>query len=309
MPSNGIGDVPHGTFDGSARLGHAGPDAPALPAPLEVPMPFPRTRSSWPPASAVPALLALAVIAQVAAAGCGPGTPALSDPAEILQEGAASLGEMKTFRLRGTVDGEVPLSIGPPGGGGVPLSLNGTTIDGDVDVVGGEMAVELRAPALLNMRVNIVVAGGSAYLKAPILTGQRWVRQPAEGGIGGDPGAALAGLAAFLARPELRPEKLPDARCAGTDCYSVRFTVPAGEVRDALGSLGSAIPGLGDGAVGDVTVTVGVRKDDLRLTTLGLDVPVGGTVPLAIRVELGKVNEAVTIVPPPADEVDGPPGG
>jgi hypothetical protein len=56
-------------------------------------------------------------------------------------------------------------------------------------------------------------------------------------------------------------------------------------------------------------VTVGVRKDDLRLATLGLDVPAGGTVPLEIRVEFGKVNEAVTIVPPPADEVDGPPGG
>jgi len=294
---------------GPRASGTLATDAPALPAPLEAPMLFPPTRSSWPPATAVPALLALAVIALVAAAGCGPGAPPLTDPAQILQKGAASLGEMRTFHLRGTVDGEVTLSIGGVGGGGAPLSLDGTTIDGDVDVVGGEMAVELLAPALFNLRVNIVVADGSAYLKAPLLTGQRWVRQPAEGGIGGDPGAAFAGLAAFLARPELRPEKLPDTRCAGTDCYSVRFTVPASEVRDALGSLGGAIPGLGGETVGDVTVTVGVRKDDLRFAMLGLDVPAGGTVPLAIWVELGKVNEAVTIDPPPADEVDGTPGG
>jgi hypothetical protein len=110
-------------------------------------------------------------------------------------------------------------------------------------------------------------------------------------------------------RAELRPEKLPEARCAGTDCYSVRFTVPANEVRDALGSFGSAIPGLSGDAVGDVTVPVGVRKDDLRLAALGLDVPAGGTAPLAIRLEISKVNEAVTIVPPPADQVDAPPGG
>ena len=257
---------------------------------------------------APPQGIAVLVLLVLAAAACGPSVPALTDPGEILQKGAASLGEMKTFHLRGTVDGEVPLSIGGGGVGGAPLPLNGTTIDGDVDVAGGELAVELIAPALLNLRVNVVVADGSAYLKAPLVTGQRWVRQPTEGGIGGDPGAALAGLAAFLARPELAPEKLPDIRCAGTDCYSVRFTVPAEEVRGALGSLGSAIPGLGGDAVGDVTVTVGVRKDDRRLATLGLEVPAGGTKPLMINLELGKVNEPVTIAPPPADEVDGAPG-
>ena len=117
------------------------------------------------------------------------------------------------------------------------------------------------------------------------------MRQPAAGGIGGDLGAAIDGLATFLARPELKPEKLADTRCGGTDCYSVQFTVPASEVRDALGSLGSAIPGLSGDAVGDVTVTVGVRKDNLQLATLGLDIPAGGQEPLTIDLELSKVNE------------------
>lgn len=265
-------------------------------------MPVRPRRFAPPPVIAVLAFLALV------AAACGPNTPALTDPGEILRKGAASLGEIKTFHLRGTVDGEVPLDLGGVGGGGAPLPLDGTTIDGDVDVAGGEMAVELVAPALLNLRVNIVVADGSAYVKAPLVTGKRWVRQPAEGGIGGDPGAALAGLAAFLARPELRPEKLADTRCTGTDCYSVRFTVPAEEVRDALGALGNAIPGLGGDAVGDVTVTVSVRKDDRRLATLGLEIPAGGATPLTIAVDLSKVNEPVTIDAPPADEVKDAPG-
>ncbi|MFH0751434.1 MAG: hypothetical protein V2B17_06320 [Chloroflexota bacterium] len=252
----------------------------------------------------------LATVALIAAA-CGPSAPTLTDPVQILQKGAASLGEMKTFHLRGTIDGEVPLDLGGigSGGGGAPLPLDGTTIDGDVDVAAGELAVELLAPALLNLRVNIVVANGSAYLKSPLITGRRWVRQPAEGGIGGDPGAALAGLAAFLARPEPRPEKLPDTRCSGTDCYGVRLIVPAEEVRAALGWLGSVIPGLsGDGA-GGVAVTAGVRKDDLRLATLGLQIQAGGTTPLTIVLELDKVNEPVTIDPPPADQVDAAPGG
>ncbi len=267
--------------------------------------------------AARPATRAFAALALMALAvsACGSSAPALTDPGAILQEGAASLSAMTSFHLRGTVDGEVPLGLGGVGGGGggagggVPVPLDGTTMDGDIDVAGRALAVELIAPALLNLRVNVVVADGSAYLKLPLVTGKRWVRQSAGGGIGADPTAAVAGLAAILARPELRPEKLPDTRCTGTDCYSVRFTVPAGEVRDALGSLGSAIPGLSADVVGDVTVTVGVRKDDLRLATLGLDVPAGGTKPLAISLELSKVNEPVTITPPPADQVDAPPGG
>jgi hypothetical protein len=250
---------------------------------------------------------ALAALAIVLVAGCAPSTPALTDPGQILQKGAASLGEMKSFHVRGAIDGEVPLSIGGAGGS-APIPLNGTTLGGDVDVAKGALAAEIVAPALLNLRADVVVVDGTAYLKAPIVTGNSWVRQPAGGGIGGNPAAALDGLAAFLARPELKPEKLSDVRCAGTDCYSVRFTVPASEVRDALGSLGSAIPGL-SGNAGDVTVTAGVRKDNLQLATLGLEVPAGGTKPLTIDLELSKVDEPVTITPPPADQVKNAPGG
>lgn len=261
-------------------------------------------RRSAPPIVAVVALVALLV------AACGTGAtaaPTLTDPAEILQAGAASLGEMETLQVRGLVEGELPLDIGGVGSG-APLSLDGTTLDADVDVPDGALAVELLAPALFNLRINIVVVDGSSYLRAPILTGDSWIRQPADGGIGGDPGAALEGLSAFLARPELEPEKLPDARCAEADCYSVRLSAPADELLDALGSLGSSIPGLSGDAVGDVTLTVGVRKDNLQLATLDLEVPAGGTTPLTVSLELTMVNEPVTIEAPPADEVQDPPG-
>jgi hypothetical protein len=263
-----------------------------------------RHRRFAPPFVAVVALFALV------AAACGPGAtaaPTLTDPVEILQAGAASLGEMETLHVRGLVEGELPLDVSGVGGG-APLSLDGTTLDADVDVPNSALAVELLAPALFNLRINVIVVDGSSYLRAPILTGESWIRQPADGGIGGDPGAALEGLSAFLARPELEPEKLPDTRCAETDCYSVRLSAPADELLDALGSLGSSIPGLSGDAVGDVTLTVGVRKDNLQLATLDLEVPAGGTTPLTINLELTKVNEPVTIEAPPADEVKDAPG-
>jgi len=260
--------------------------------------------------SASPLLVVGAMVSLIAGA-CGSGStaaPTLTDPVEILQAGAASLGEMKSVHLRGVMEGEMSLDIGGAGGG-APLPLKGTTLDADVDVVGNALSADLMAPALLNLRVSLIVVDGASYLRAPILTGDSWVRQPAGGGIGGDPGAALEGLAAFLARPELQPEKLPDVRCAGTDCYSVQFTVPVQELRDALGALGDSIPGLSGNAVGDATVTVGVRKDNLQLATLSLEVPAGGTTPLTINLELTKVNEPVTIEAPPADQVKDAPGG
>jgi hypothetical protein len=254
------------------------------------------------------AAAALVVLVALAASACGSSSPALTDTVEILQAGAASLGEMKTVHLRGVIEGEISLDIGGAGGG-APLPLKGTTLDADVDVVGNALSADLMAPALLSLRVSLIVVGGASYLRAPIITGDSWLRQPAAGGIGGDPGAALEGLAAFLARPELQPEKLPDVRCAGTDCYSVRFTVPVQELRDALGSLGGSIPGLSGDAVGDATVTVGVRKDDLRLASIGVELPAGGATPLTIAVELTKVDEPVTIEAPPADQVKDAPGG
>ncbi len=253
-------------------------------------------------------LLAVLAATAMALAACAPSTPALTDPVEILRAGAASLGAMDSFHLRGVVDGDVALDFGGISGG-APLPLNGTTLDGDVDVAAGELAVELFAPALLNLRLNLVVADGSAFLRAPILVGDGWVRAPLDGGFAGDPAAALDGLQVFLARPELVPEKLPDVRCVGTDCYGVRVVVPAGDIRVALGWLGDAIPGLSGDAVGAVTVTAGVRKDTRQLATLGLDVPAGGTEPLRILLELSRVNEPVTIAPPPADETQGAPGG
>jgi hypothetical protein len=245
--------------------------------------------------------------AALAVAACGPSTPPLSDPAEILQAGAASLGTIDTVHLRGAIDGLLPIDLG--GSGGAPLPLDGTTLDADIDVPNAALAVELLAPAILNLRLQLVAVDGVGYLRAPIITGESWARLPAEGGIGGDPGAALEGLAAFLARPDLEPEQLPDRRCAGTDCYSVRFATPAGAILDALGDLGGAIPGLGADAAGEVTVTVGVRRDNLQLATLALDIAAGGPEPLTIAMELSRVNEPVTIEAPPPDEVTESPFG
>ena len=47
---------------------------------------------------------------------------------------------------------------------------------------------------------------------------------------------------------------------------------------------------------------------NLVLATLRLEIPVGGTTPLTISLELSRVNEPVTIEAPPAGEVKDAPG-
>lgn len=252
-------------------------------------------------------LVVAATLLGLLAAACGPSTPPLAGPEEILEAAASSLETMDTVHLRGTVDGPLPIDAG--GTGGLPLTLDGTTLEADVDLPAAALALEVLAPAVLNLRLDVVVVDGTGYVRAPIITGESWARLPAEGGLGGDPGAAFDGLAALLRRPGLEAEQLPDRRCAGTDCQVVRIEVPVEEVRAALGDLGSAIPGLGAAEPGAVAVTIGVRRDNQELGTMVLEVEGDGTDPLVFALELSRVNEPVTITPPPADEVTDTPLG
>jgi len=87
---------------------------------------------------------ALATVALLLAA-CSPTTAELTDPAEILQAGAASLGEMETVHLRGAIDGEIPLELGGIGGGAFHAAVPAEVGVGAVGValVVGDVVLEV----------------------------------------------------------------------------------------------------------------------------------------------------------------------
>jgi hypothetical protein len=247
---------------------------------------------------ALPALIA--VLAIITAACGGPATPALRDPKQILEAGISGLQEARTFHLDGTADGKLVLSLGgtPGTGSGVPITLDGSTLFGDVDLAGKRASLSLTVPTLFGLTTDVVAADGVVYTRLPLSGSGGWTRQADTGSIFdalADPARLLDQLTAFLDRPGVAPRKLSNERCGDADCYAVSFTIPAAQI-GAGASPAAALPG--GLVVGDIAVTALVRTDAPRLVKLSFDVPLGAGGTVNVGLELSKFGDPVTITPP-----------
>ena len=86
--------------------------------------------------------------------------PALTDPKEILAQTAASLKDVKTVELVGSLTGKVQAA--ELGGS---LDLSSTTIAGAFDIPNQKGKLTIDAPALLSTKVEAIVVDGFAYVK------------------------------------------------------------------------------------------------------------------------------------------------
>jgi len=86
--------------------------------------------------------------------------PALTDPKEILAQTAASLKDVKTVELVGSLTGKVQAA--ELGGS---LDLSSTTIAGAFDIPNQKAKLTIDAPALLSTKVEAIVVDGFAYVK------------------------------------------------------------------------------------------------------------------------------------------------
>ncbi len=249
-------------------------------------------RALWP---------AVALLGLVGAACGGQATPALSDPKQILEAGISGLQAAGTFHVDGTATGTLVLRLGGATGtgSGTPISLDGSTITGDGDLVGKRASLSLAVPAVLNVSADIVAIDGVVYTRVPLFGSGGWTRQAGPGstfGLLADPTALLDGLGAFLDRPGVAPRTLSNERCDDADCYAIAFTVPAAQV-SAGASPGA---GLSGGLVlGDVAVTALVRTDTPRLVKLSFDVPLGAGGTINVALSLSRIGDPVTITAPP----------
>jgi len=250
--------------------------------------------------AATRALLALVALLSIVAAACGgSATPALSDPKQILEAGISGLQGAKTFHLEGTASGKVILSLGGTSGtgSGAPITLDRSTITGDVDLAGKRASLTLAVPALFNVTADVVAVDRVVYTRVSLFGGG-WTRQAGTGSLFdalADPAGLLDGLAAFLDGPGVAPRTLSNQRCDDVDCYAVSFTIPAALGGSVAGPAATLPGGL---VLGDIVVTALVRTDTPRLVKLSFDVPLGagGTVNLALA--LSRLGDPVTITPP-----------
>jgi hypothetical protein len=255
---------------------------------------------------------ASAVAAALLLGACQSAPPAtLTDPREILAAAAAATSAARTVRIDGSADGTVGLEIT---GFDSPsaVELSGTTFSADLDLDGGDARATFSAPGLLGLTGEVIVVDGTSYLKTT-LTGALY-RTLSTGADVPEPSGAvrasiLEGLTDLLARPEIDPVKAEDVACGNTTCYRVEITLSPDDLT-ALGAgdleapTGLPIPiPLPDLANATVDLTVLVAQDTKRLAGITANSDLGADGAAAVDLTFSKWDEAVTISPPPPDQV------
>ncbi|MFM2105437.1 MAG: hypothetical protein RL338_469 [Chloroflexota bacterium] len=248
-----------------------------------------------------PTAVALLAVAAALVAGCASAAP-LDDPRAVIEGSVAAVASARSYRYVATLDGSIPLPrIGRAET--APFDLEGTTIEGSVDVDGSAATAVVTIPGL-GPALEAVVVGAELSVRVALLGGgyRRTTVAGSPFELLADPAAALRVLDELLATgPPPRLRGVVD--CGDTRCYRVELEVSAGSVLDAGGLLGGlvggALGGLGDlGSAGDPTGlgSLGLTDGSLGLTdgSLGGGLPVprpdpaagaGGTVELLVRVD------------------------
>jgi hypothetical protein len=226
------------------------------------------------------------------------GAPAVTDPVEIITQGVDATTNLKSFHLSLAVDG----TFSTPGSGG-SFALNGTSLEGDFDLTGKNLQMTFAVPALLGLTGEVMVIGTDTYVRTS-MTGDLWSKSTAGAGDpvseAMDPEKALAEVRTFLAKDGVETEKLDDVECGDRTCYAVRLTIPAELLADA-----------GDAVDMDPTATFGEAlvlnlrfdRENLWLTEVSTAVESESAGSFTATLTFSGFDEAVTVNPPPSDEV------
>ncbi len=271
-------------------------------------------RSPFRPWPAILAALVLPVALAAAACNSEPAASPLTDPTAILQAAATQTASATAVHLDLAADGELSVDLTGTGAG-APLSLADTTASADFDLAGGDVRATFALPGILGLRGELIAVDGTAWVKTT-MTGPLYREVPLGGAVPTDPSASpdtasmLQALTDLLEQPGLDPVKGEDVECGTTTCYTVRIELTPEELA-GLGGEGAELPiptglpiPIPDVGEFGIDLTIRVEKATTRLAGITAVATAGETGELTAEVTFSKWNEAVTITPPPADQID-----
>ena len=245
------------------------------------------------------ALASLLIVIVLAVGACGGSAPALSNPGEILTKAVESLQKAKSLHLEASLDGTAKVDLLGTGKA-TDLALTGTSLEADVDLVGGNAHLNLSVPAMLGLTAEVITVGTDTWTKTSF-SGEKFQKgTAADSGLPvdtTDPQQALKDLAEWLARPEVDPKKLDDASCGTKRCYQVQIDLSAEDIK-------ALIPEAADMAAGSMVLTILVEKDTLRPVSVAADLAGTDLGELTLDLSLSKWDESLSITAPPADQVE-----
>lgn len=236
------------------------------------------------------------VVAALVLAGCGGAGPALSDPKEIVTQGLQATGDVQSFHMLLTADGNV--SVPELGGGGI--GLNGMRLEGDFDMESESAQLSLAMPTMLGLTADFILVDETFYMRTS-MTGELWSKM--DGGmqeeVPTDPDEALDQIRGFLDTEGVETQKLDDVECGDTTCYAVRMTIPSEVMAEAGEELGED-----PSAVFGEELVLDLQFDRQNLWLRGASTSVAGeSATFDLEIVLSEFNEPVEVSAPPEDQV------
>jgi hypothetical protein len=237
------------------------------------------------------------------------GGGSLTDPADILTQGAQATADADSFHVSLTVEGTV--TDATTGG---PLPLDGVSLDGDVDLAGSAGHLTFSLPMLFGMSGEVIAIGQDVWVLTP-MAGDQWIHVANTEEDGPEPSQEpsdediAARIDELLANEGVSLTKLADQPCGDDTCYHLQLSVSA----EAMAAHGDGTPGAPDmeflgGAMpnpelsGPAVVDLLFQQDGLwlRAVTVASE---GEDGEASFVVELSDYNASFDISPPPADQV------
>lgn len=243
----------------------------------------------------------------------------LTDPADILTQGAQATANGDSFHLAMNASGGSSAQSGM----GMGMSLDGVTVDGDVDVTNKAAHVTFELPGMFGVSGEAIVIGSDTWVLTT-LTGDKWVHMSSDQGDGTDQGSHEPPTAdeiatkvdEFLATEGVTADKLDDVQCGDDTCYHVQVTVSSetllqhyldsmgnGGDTGILGELGMGQMDPADLFRGPLVVDLLFQQNGLWLRGMTAGAEAGGLQGTTITVAFSNWNQSVDISAPPADQV------
>ncbi|MEO6059300.1 MAG: hypothetical protein ABIQ05_04925 [Candidatus Limnocylindria bacterium] len=230
------------------------------------------------------------------------GTPALSDPREIVTSGFDATAELKSFHVSLALDG----SFSMPDSGGT-FSLTGTTFEADVDLDGKLVGATFAVPALLGLSGELRMIDTDLYFKTS-LTGTMWSHMGGDAAPSASPAPDVSSmideLRAFLDKEGVETVKLDDVDCGERKCYHIELTIPA-ELMNEAGPDASMMPSMDPSEFFGEALVLDLLFDREKswLTEVSTSVTSDSMGTFNATFTFSAFDEPVTVTAPPADEV------
>ena len=242
------------------------------------------------------------LVAVLAVSSACQGTPAITDPVEIITQGLEATADLNSLHMSLALDGSFTV---PDGGGS--FSLDATSLEADVDIAAKHAHVTFAVPAFLGLSGDIVVIGDDVWIKTS-MTGTKWSHQTNDMLSSAAPSPsvdlqeAIDKVSEFLAKEGVVTTKLADVACGDRQCYQVSVKVPsdlmAEESANPIASIDPATI-FGDA----VELNLLFDREKLWLTEASTSVESDTVGSFTATLSFSNLDEAVTVSPPPSAEV------